>query len=145
MIVALSLLAFVQSAFALDAIDTQYGPNGMPVHLLKAKVNNGVLTVSIMYENNTGGYFHMKRPALKEINYVAGSKKYPVLKDANGDWLASPVHGDKLLRKDVGDDFLFGADSKVVVWFKFPAPPEGTTSVEISVPGVSPFTADVGQ
>lgn len=143
MILALSLLALTQTVFALDAIDTQYGPNGIPVYLLKAKVDNGVLSVAIMYDNNLENLLFMERPSLKEIYYIAGSKKYPVLKDANGNWLASPVYGDKLFRGI--DEFDIQDGEKIVAWFKFPAPPEGTKSIEISVPGVTPFTADIGQ
>jgi hypothetical protein len=115
---------------------------------MKAKVSNGVLTVSILYDNDndTEGRVDIERPDLNEIHYVAGSKKYPVLKDANGDWLASPVHDkDKLLVANVVKVHSTKKGTKVVVWFKFPAPPEGTTSIEISLPGVSPFTAELGK
>ena len=147
----LALFILAQSAYALNPIDTQVGPDGMSVHLVKVKVGNGVLTASMLYDNDTDSNVYIKRPELKEVHYVAGTKKFPVLKDANGDWLAAPIGKEnKLFRFEShssgrGGDFRFNKGAKEVIWFKFPAPPEGTSSVEISVPGVSPFTADITQ
>ena len=94
---ALGLLMFSQFAYAFDSLDTQIGQEGMSVHLIKLNVGNGVLTASVLFDNDTDKSFYMERPDINEIHYVAGTKKYPVLKDANGDWLASPVHDkDKL-------------------------------------------------
>lgn len=143
-IALLCLLFAASSVYALEPIDTQIGQDGMSVHLMKAKVNNGVLTVSILLDNDTDGAVSLIRPNINEIHYVAGSKKYPVLKDSNGAWLASPVHDeDNLFEGRHNGAYYLPQKKKVVAWFKLPAPPEGTTSIEISVPGVSPFSADI--
>lgn len=135
-----------QSIYALDPIDTQIGQDGMSVHLMKAKVSNGVLTVSILFDNDSDATVHLIRPDLNEVHYVAGTKKYPVLKDANGAWLASPVHDtDKLFEGEYKNNYRLGTKRKLIAWFKFPAPVEDAISIEISVPGVSPFTADLAQ
>ena len=145
-IVVIFFAFFTQFVYALNSIDTQVGPDGMSVHLMKAKVSNGVLTVSILFDNDTEANVVFERPNLNEVHYVADSKKYPVLKDANGDWLASPVHDeDKLFKNNLAQRYSINKGKKDVVWFKFPAPPEGTTSIEISLPGVSPFTAELGK
>jgi hypothetical protein len=115
---------------------------------MKAKGSNGVLTVSILFDNDNDNEANVifERPDLNEVHYVADSKKYPILKDANGDWLASPVHDkDKLFKNRVAQNYSIRKSEKKVAWFKFPAPPEGTSSIEISLPGVSPFTAELGK
>ena len=142
----LTLFFASQSIYALEPIDTQIGQDGMSVHLMKAKVSNGVLTASVLFDNDVGTAVTVVRPDLNEIHYVAGTKKYPVLKDTNGDWLASPVHDEsKLFEKDSSGGLYLSKKRKMVAWFKFPAPPEGTTTIEISVPGVTPFTAELVQ
>ncbi len=125
-----------------SALQTQYGPDGLELDLLSAKVSGNVLSVSMMLRNpNEKGYPGVTF-ALEEVNYIDNvkSQKYSVLKDEKGKWLAAPLaelaRGNEKL---FGTSVTVGPGKRTVFWYKFPAPPEGVTKIEINIPEFSPF------
>ena len=95
---------------------------------------------------------------VSSVFYIADGKRYYVLKDKEGRWLASPVVGDYIAepmdqealaeRSKQGKipPLLLDQEHPVrVLWFKFPAPPEGVHEIEFQVPEVTPFDVELGQ
>ncbi len=148
----ISLLTFSANVHAASYLDTQFGQDGIEVHLLKAKVANKVLTISFMVDNSTGSKVKFQSMVVGNANYTSSDKKYPVLKDAEGKWLASTI-----TYEDRGSyNSLFTSKSspeqthyvylnnknKRVGWVKFQAPEDGSWPIEVTLPGVSPFTVE---
>jgi len=171
-------LVLAGTATAGKVIDEQFGPDGSTVELVKAKVRNGVLTLAVRYvhpwelttakereDYEISGQNRMYQIKNREIPikfkvgsvfYVADGKKYHVLKDKAGNWLAAPVAGDyiagpadrdvlqKMKKKNQIPALFLTDDHPVqVLWFKFPAPPEGITNIEFQIPEVTPFDVEI--
>ena len=172
------LLFFVQSAPAGQVLDEQFGPDGSKVELVKAKIRNGVLTLAVRYIHP---WIEEKQKAKKkrdpdvkfqviyikfkvaDVFYVADGKRYHVLKDKEGNWLAAPVAGDYIGGPMSGDALkemleknqvpalklyfpiisTHSSHPSQVIWFKFPAPPEGVDEIEFQIPEVSPFDVEI--
>lgn len=131
----------VAPAWAAEPLQTQYHDSGAEVHAIKAKVANGVLTVIVRYQNDTGDEFEENFP-ISEVYYIdpAENKKYSVLQDENGKWIANPVnnHGRiGVVGKDWGMDVEAGKSK--VIWFKFPEPASAGDTINLVVPNVTPF------
>ncbi len=157
-------------------LDEQFGPGGSTVQLVKAKIKNGVLTLAVRYIHPWEAMSIEKKQELKDVTavpeiqlrninikfkvqdvfYVADGKKYKVLKDKEGNWLASPVVGDYIaepigqrqLKKHLKEGQIPALRLSYhhpikVLWFKFPAPPEGVTEIEFQIPEVSPFDVEL--
>lgn len=82
-------LMIATSAAAQDYLDTQFGPYGWNVHLLRANVANNVLTVAFMIESTSSSAEFMDSMDVSEVAYTTSDKRFPVLVDANGQHLAS--------------------------------------------------------
>jgi hypothetical protein len=93
---------------------------------------------------------------VNSVFYVADGKEYHVLKDKKGNWLASPVAGEyvagpadrdvlqKMKKKNRIPALFLTKDHPVqILWFKFPAPPEGVTDIEFQIPEVTPFDVEI--
>jgi len=65
---------------------------------------------------------------------AAAGKKYSVLKDENGSYIAALRQG----WKDRWYDKI-PAGQDMVVWMKFPAPPAEVKAITLQLPGVPPF------
>ena len=138
------------STFADDYIDTQYGPDGIEVHLLKVSEANNVLTVSFMLDNTSGDKVKFVSMAIENVLYTTTDTKYPVLKDVDGKYLASTITYDE----GAVNGFIFAVHAsqykslslkdgaKKVGWIKFEAPNADDWPIEVSLPGVSPFTIE---
>ncbi|MBN2232375.1 MAG: hypothetical protein JW781_06085 [Deltaproteobacteria bacterium] len=107
------------------------------VDLLSVQTKNGVLTMRFIYRNNGErtlepefgyGDFHL----IDEVN----QKKYFPLKDADGIFIAGPIHSD--YRGGTFKDRIPSGGRKGV-WIKFPVPADNPESITVSVPGVFPF------
>jgi len=111
------------------------------VTLKKAKVQNDVLTIVLVYKN-TGDKTEKFSFPLKSVYFIDNkdNKKYHVLKDEKQVWIAAPICGDFIntptacFRQGVNVD----AGKMQMVWFKFPAPPQGNT-INIVIPDSVPF------
>ena len=115
-------------------IQTQPGPTGTQVALNKVKVTGDILTVQLTYTGGTGTSW--QTPSLDDVAVIvdATSQKIGVLKDGEGNYMASPLNAGvrRLLNIRIGE-------GPQIVWFKFPAPPASARTVSINVPDVVPF------
>lgn len=142
------MLMFTTPAFSQNFLDTQYGPEGIEVHLLKASVANKVLTVAFMLDNSTSqDLYGIMSLGVTEVAYTTADKKFPVLRDVKGQYLASTMttkhNADGFIFVETADDentFSLTKGQKQVGWVKFEAPADADWPIEVSLPGVSPFT-----
>lgn len=113
-------------------IQSQPGPRGARVDLTRVAVTGDVLTVQVGISSPEG---HSVTMDLDEVSVVddATSQRYGVLKDGSGQWMASPMSGTDMVSEYVSEG------TTEVFWFKFPAPPAGSPTVSINLPGVGPF------
>ncbi len=142
-----ALVTFAGPSFADDFLDTQYGPYGWEVHLLRATVANDVLTVAFMIENTGSSSESMDSMDVTEVAYTTNDKKYPVLTDVNGQYLASTItyeqnqDGSLFRAPDIDqNEIYFSKEERQVGWVKFEAPADVDWPIDLSLPGVSPFT-----
>lgn len=122
---------------AKPALDTQPGPKGTQVALTKALVNGDILTVELQYglnpKSESSPILYEK---VEQVNYIddATSKKYGVLKDQEGAYMASPLHSSNTeVRIETS------TASPAIATFKFPAPPASSKTISLSIPEVGSF------
>jgi hypothetical protein len=137
-------LVFGSSAvWAAEPIQTQMGMSGdMEVDVVRAAVHDDILTVVLAYRN-TGQKAAKVQYPIDDVYYIdeTEKKKYHVLKDSKGDWIAAPT-----ARGMLGTEASWGAapveippGGKKVAWFKFPAPAAATKTINLVVPETLPF------
>lgn len=121
----------VQQMPAQAVIQSQPGPDGSQLDLVKVAVTGDVLTVTLRCSStekiNTEAF------RLDDISVIddATAQRIGILKDNAGNWLASRPAGNLIM-----------ADCTIkpgVIWAKFPAPPPTSPTVSINLPGVAPF------
>lgn len=131
-------ILFSLSGYAMDPIQMQPSSDGnFDASLTSVKVRNEVLTVRIRLKNIAS---KSKKIQLfyKDVYYtdIKDKKKYFALKDSEGKYIAGPqdrgAQGGKVER-------YIDADGQIIMWIKFPAPPETTETIDIFVPGILPF------
>ena len=133
--ITLILILGVTLAFAVEPLQTQFGISGdVEVDLIKAKVDDGVLTAVFAYRIIGSKKIEI-RSSVAEVYYLDKSegKKYHVLTDTEDKWIAAPI--DDYARIVVN----IPVDGKKLVWFKFPAPPESVEKIDIVLPDALPF------
>lgn len=130
-----------ESAPAAAALATQPGPRGSQVALTKARVVGDILSVELQYtlpaSSDVTGSITVYED-IDQVNYVddATSRKYEVLKDQQGKFMASPLsYNDKQFKADVRKSV------PALVSFKFPAPPATSQTVSLSIPEAGSFDA----
>jgi hypothetical protein len=127
----------VAPAPAAPALDTQPGPRDTQVALTKALVRGDILTVEVQYRMNPGvDNTPIIYEKIEQVNYIddATSKKYGVLKDQDGIYMASPLRSDsKELR------VATSKNSPAVATFRFAAPPASSQTISLSIPEVGSF------
>ena len=118
---------------AQSVIQTQPGSDGVVVDLNKVAVTGDVLTVqlSVKAPYQDGKSFYMSERQISIID-DATAQRYSLLKDNEGNPLASPLSGTR-----VGNYIAKGSTG--IYWLKFPAPPATSKTVSINLPGVAPF------
>lgn len=129
---------FSLSGYAMEAIQTQPSSDGnFEASLTSVKIKRDVLTIRVMVKNVSANKAEMQCN-YKEVYYtdVEDKKKYFVLKDSEGQYIAGPKRGGAYGGYFGGD---IDPDGQKIMWMKFPAPPETTTTVDIFVPGILPF------
>jgi hypothetical protein len=112
-------------------IQSQPGPDGSQVDLLKVAVTGDILTVTLRCSSEKK--FNTRAFSLKDVSVIddATAQRIAVLKDNQGNWLASKVSGDTMF----GDC----AVQPGILWAKFAAPSAGTKTVSVNLPEVAPF------
>ena len=135
--IAAAMAAFLfygVSASQADPVQTQMGLNGeMEADVLKAKVDGEVLTVTVAFRNTSDAksIVEFKWSDVYFIN-KAQDKKYHVLKDNKGTWVASQVYYGGVRQ-------TIDAGKKKLVWFKLPAPPAADDAINLTLPVAMPF------
>ena len=102
-IVLISTLLFSANAFSADYLDTQYGDDGLEVHIMKVTFNKNIMTVVFKVENTGDEEFSYLSFPIKQVFFNTGDKKYPVIKDADRNWLASTI-AYSVSEKDIFSD-----------------------------------------
>ncbi|WP_310394712.1 hypothetical protein [Hymenobacter sp.] len=119
------------------ALDTQPGPRGTQVALTKALVRGDILTVELQYSVSPNADSEpIVHEPLSQVNYIddATSRKYGVLKDQEGAYMASPMRSDnKELR------VLTSKTGPAIVTVKFPAPPPTSQTISLTIPNAGSF------
>ncbi len=117
-------------------IQTQPALSGdMEVDIVKAKVDGKILMIAAQFRNNGQERANLNF-TIDRVYYIVQDtqQKYHVLRDDQKVWLASyqgATIGRSPLRINPG--------AKQLLWFKFPAPPENVTRIDLNIPGVLPF------
>jgi len=129
---------FSPSGYAMETIQTQPSSDGkFEATLSSVKIKRDVLTIRVIVKNVSAKKAGIEI-AFKDAYFtdVEDKKKYFVLKDSEGQYIAGP-------KRAASYGGYFGGsidpDGQKIVWMKFPAPPETTTTVDIFVPGILPF------
>jgi hypothetical protein len=118
-------------------IATRQGPDGLEVDLARVGVTGDLMTIELRYRNSTVDAIWLNTFSLNQVSFIddATSRRYSVVKDQSGQYMASPLSG--------GGGFIEAHYVKEkgysIVWFKFPAPPPTTQTISINIPKVSPF------
>ena len=132
-IVAAALFANISIAQA-EPLQSQMGLNGeMEADVLKAKVDGEVLTVTIAFRSTSEAKSQVEFK-WSDVYFInkAQDKKYHVLKDSKGTWVASQVYYGGVRQ-------TIPAGKKKLVWFKMPAPPAGDDAINLTLPVAMPF------
>lgn len=113
------------------AIQSQPGPDGSQVDLLKVAVTGDILTVTLRCSSDEK--INSQIFDVQKISVIddATSQRLGVLKDNADAWMASNTTGN-----------FMSTDCEVkpgVIWAKFPAPPATSKTVSINLPEVGPF------
>ncbi|VWX52790.1 hypothetical protein [Novosphingobium sp. 9U] len=116
---------------AQTVIQSQPGPDGSQVDLMKVAVTGDILTVTLRCSSSEKINSESFRvPSISVID-DATAQRIAVLKDNEGNWLASNVGGDAIMAQ---------CEIKPgVIWAKFAAPSPQSKTVSINFPGVAPF------
>jgi hypothetical protein len=118
-----------------NAIATRQGPDGLEVDLARVGFAGDLMTVELRYRNPTANEIWLNNFKLEQVSFIddATSKRYSVVKDQSGQYMASPLSGEYINPHYVKER------GYSIVWFKFPAPPTTTQTISINIPNVSPF------
>jgi hypothetical protein len=113
------------------AIQSQPGPDGSQVDLIKLAVTGDILTAT--FRCSSQDKINTEAFRVEGISIIddATSQRISVLKDNAGNWLASSVSGTSIM-----------ADCEVkpgIFWAKFPAPPATSKTVSVNLPDTAPF------
>jgi len=138
-IVGILLVLFMAGVtYAQEAIQTQTSSDGKTeAAIIGAKVRKEILTIKIEIKNisdkNEKIKFRYANIYLTDLNQ---KKKYFILKDTEGQYIAGPKSDS-----NSGGRFweTLPVGDKRTVWLKFPAPPETTKNVDLFLPKILPF------
>ncbi len=143
LLLSLGMLVCVLPSFAAVAeqagvIQTQDATtSGIVAELTQCKRSEGVLSIKVRFRNTSSKKIHLtiyESGATFEKFYVtAGKKKYFILKDSEGTYLAPAGSGAGVLDMDLGPGESFPW------WAKFPAPPVEEKKIGLMTPLTSPF------
>jgi len=123
----------VQPIAPMAVIQSQPGPDGSQVDLLKVAVTGDILTVTMRCSSDRN--VNTETFAVADISIIddATSQRISVLEDNAGKPMVSdPVPSGDSMRGSC-------AKEPGVLWAKFPAPPATSSTVSINFPKVGPF------
>lgn len=116
---------------AQTVLQSQPGPDGSQVDLIKVAVTGDILTVTLRCSSSDR--VNSESFKVQDISVIddATAQRIAVLKDNEGKWLASNVSGDY-----ISTDCTLQPG---VIWAKFAAPSAGAKTVSVNLPKVAPF------
>lgn len=127
----------VQPMPAQVALQSQPGPDGSQVDLLKVAVSGDILTVTMRCSSEARNNTEMFRIADISVIDDATAQRLGVLKDNSGNALVSKFNKGSRAQYDY---MSAQCEQKPgVIWAKFPAPPPTSKTVSINFPEVAPF------
>ena len=134
----LCAILFPLTVCAMETIQTQPSSDGnFEASLFGVKVRGNVLTIKLKMKNvaakSVKSHFYYNEVYFTDIKE---KKKYFALKDSEGNYIAGPRDRDS---NGGAVERYIGTDEQVIVWVKFPAPPETSDTIDIIVPGILPF------
>ncbi len=108
--------------------------NELDINVTKARVTGDILTVELMVINKGTERISYYLP-LDEVSYIddATSKKYSLLKDDAGKYMANPINSTN---KDIS---IFGTEKEHLITMKFPAPPAESKTISLNIPKFGSF------
>jgi Cytochrome oxidase complex assembly protein 1 len=113
---------------------------GVVGELIQCRRSAGVLSVKIRFHNTTGagmGFYALPPNASYDKYYLAAAnKKYFILKDTEGTYLAPSANWDCGLS---GVCEKLGAGQSITWWARFPAPSADVTKLDLFTPVTPPF------
>ncbi len=113
---------------------------GVVGELIQCSRSGGVLSVKIRFHNTTGAGmgFYALRPNTDYDKYYfsAANKKYFILKDTDGTYLAPGFNWDCGMS---GVCEKLGPGQGITWWAKFPAPSADVTKIDLYTPVTPPF------
>ena len=132
-----SLLAAASSG-VIQSQDTS--TSGVTGELIQCRRSGGVLSVKIRFHNTTGAgiSFYALGPNTSYDKYylAAANKKYFILKDTDGTYLAPGFNWDCGMS---GVCEKLGPGQSITWWAKFPAPSADVTKLDLFTPVTPPF------
>ena len=132
-----SLLAAASSG-AIQSQDTS--TSGVTGELIQCRRSGGVLSVKIRFHNTTGagiGFYALGPNTSYDKYYLAAAnKKYFILKDTDGTYLAPGFNWDCGMS---GVCEKLGPGQSITWWAKFPAPSVDVTKLDLFTPVTPPF------
>jgi len=132
-----SLLAAASSG-AIQSQDTS--TSGVTGELIQCRRSGGVLSVKIRFHNTTGagiGFYALGPNTSYDKYYLAATnKKYFILKDTDGTYLAPGFNWDCGMS---GVCEKLGPGQSITWWAKFPAPSADVTKLDLFTPVTPPF------
>lgn len=128
-----SILICLSTGSAKEVIQTQYGPDGIEVDLIRAKCSSNHLSV-VFIVRNPGEARKSFSVLHDQVNIVdgTGAKKYHVLRDSKEEWLATNGTEDRV-------HFNMSPGESNTAWYKFPLPPENEKTIQIHLGEITPF------
>ena len=131
-------LAAAASSDIIQSQDTS--TSGVVGELIQCRRSGGVLSVKIRFHNTTGagtGFYALGPNTSYDKYYLAAaSKKYFILKDTDGTYLAP---GSDYNCGMPGVCEKLGPGQGITWWAKFPAPSADVTKVDLFTPVTPPF------
>jgi hypothetical protein len=127
--ISAALTGLAWTAAWAEALASGECNENVSVALTEMKRASGVLTAKVVYtatgDNATVYVYPVETYPLD----AAAGKKYEVLKDSDGKWLASSdaSHG----HRKAGDTYK--------AWYKFPAPPAEVTAISLTLKNCEPL------
>lgn len=108
--------------------------NDVVANITKVRVTGDILTVEMIVENIGKERISYYLP-LKEISYIddATSKKYSLLQDDEGKYMADPINSTS---RDIA---FYGEQREHLISMKFPAPPAESKTISLNIPKFGSF------
>jgi hypothetical protein len=131
-------LSAAASSGVLQSQDTSTA--GVTGELIQCRRSGGVLSVKIRFHNTTGagiGFYALGPNTSYDKYYLAAAnKKYFILKDTDGTYLAPGFNWDCGMS---GVCEKLGPGQSITWWAKFPAPSADVTKLDLFTPVTPPF------